>query len=69
MDYVYERYNQRHRPDKGYENRDFNEEDELLTEQAFMSTKDQIQRFKTAGILLQEFKRGVFDVEEGEEGE
>ena len=57
MDYVYKHYNWYKRPDKDYSTKgEINEEDELITEQGFMSTKKQIERFMQAGIVLQAYK-------------
>ncbi len=65
MDYVYEHYNWYHRADKNYETKpDFHEDDEIITEQGYMDTKTQIERFMQAGVVLQTYKRELTDGKE-----
>lgn len=68
MDIVVNHWSWWKRPDKVYENvGEINVEDEIITEQGYMSTQETVRRFMTAGIALQNFKREMFDkgVEEG----
>lgn len=52
------RYSQRKRPVQVYVDAG---PLEIITEQGYMKTKDQIKRFMEAGVVLQNFKRGDFD--------
>lgn len=57
------RYSARRRPVREYVD---DGELEIITEQGYMPTKMQIERFKQAGIVLQDFKRSLWD-QSGEE--
>lgn len=62
MDYVYEHFNNYHRPDKVYENTSLiSKDDEIITEQGYMPVKVQVQRFMEAGVVLQAYKRSLWD--------
>lgn len=39
----------------------------LQTEQTYIPTKQLIERFKTAGVIYQEWKKGTYDFEHGKE--
>jgi len=62
MDLVYKHYNNYVRPDKVYETKgEFDKDDIIVTEQGYMPVRLQIERFMQAGVVLQTFKRSLWD--------